>query len=268
MKGFSEDRIYLSNFYPVKVEFEGLIYPSVEAAFQAAKTLDINKRIEFVDKPPAESKRMGRQLRLRSDWNEVRLGIMESLVRQKFQSHPELLEKLSKEISPLVEWNYWHDNFWGRCSCSKCQSLPWTNHLGRILDRIAATEKEPQLTITDGKYGKVREWRLGDYGVMVGNLSKVPNKTHPAIVYIGRRFAGLEGSVLQNPFKEGKDGTREEIIKKYEASFLDSPGVVEEMLNLLQLLKAKGSINLGCWCSPLECHGDVIAKTLLQELFK
>jgi hypothetical protein len=36
---------FLSNFYICDVEFEGIMYPSSEAAYQAAKTMDLKERL-------------------------------------------------------------------------------------------------------------------------------------------------------------------------------------------------------------------------------
>jgi len=47
--GFSGDYRWLSNFYPVDIEFESEHYPSVEHAYQAAKTLDLKQRKQFQD---------------------------------------------------------------------------------------------------------------------------------------------------------------------------------------------------------------------------
>lgn len=69
-------------------------------------------------------------------------------------------------------------------------------------------------------------------------------------VYIGR--PGTWG----NPFVIGKDGTREEVIAKYEAWFMKSV-----MLSRIGELKGK---RLGCFCKPLACHGDVLAKLANQ----
>lgn len=66
-------------------------------------------------------------------------------------------------------------------------------------------------------------------------------------VYIGR------GSKWGNPFAIGIDGTREEVISKYENHFLNSP----ELMNSIHELKGK---TLGCYCKPLPCHGDVLIK--------
>lgn len=71
-------------------------------------------------------------------------------------------------------------------------------------------------------------------------------------IYIGR------GSIWGNPFKIGQDGTREEVIKKYEWWIRQKP----ELLQQLHTLKGK---ILGCWCKPQACHGDILVK-LIKEL--
>ena len=57
---------FLSNFYETSVEWEGLIYPSSEAAFQAAKTLDQEDRKRFQTMTPVEAKREGYMVTLRT----------------------------------------------------------------------------------------------------------------------------------------------------------------------------------------------------------
>ena len=66
-------------------------------------------------------------------------------------------------------------------------------------------------------------------------------------VYIGR--PGPWG----NPFTIGRDGTRADVIAKYEQYLLSSP----EMMAALPYLRGK---IFGCWCAPLACHGDVLAR--------
>jgi len=66
-------------------------------------------------------------------------------------------------------------------------------------------------------------------------------------VYIGRP------SKWGNPFLIGRDGSRQEVIGKYEKHILLRP----DLLNDLHDLKGK---TLGCWCKPKLCHGDVLAK--------
>jgi ribA/ribD-fused uncharacterized protein len=131
---------FLSNFYPVNVYG----YPSVEHAYQAAKTLDKALRAEIkACKTPAEAKRLGGKLNLRPDWEEIKLEVMETLLKRKFEN-PQLRSKLLETGSePLVEENTWHDNFWGCCQCSKCGfGLEGANHLGKLLMNIRGDEKK------------------------------------------------------------------------------------------------------------------------------
>ena len=46
---FHNEYFFLSNFYSHPVVFEGVTYPSNEHAYQAAKTLDLEKRKEFTN---------------------------------------------------------------------------------------------------------------------------------------------------------------------------------------------------------------------------
>jgi hypothetical protein len=69
-------------------------------------------------------------------------------------------------------------------------------------------------------------------------------------VYIGRP------SILGNPFAIGKDGTREEVIKKYEDWLRSCIVSSTKYANAIYQLKEDDI--LGCWCAPKACHGDVI----------
>lgn len=76
---------------------------------------------------------------------------------------------------------------------------------------------------------------------------RVVHRNQPHDVYIGRP------SKWGNPFVIGVHGTREEVIAKYEEWIQTQP----ELLAALPELRGK---TLGCFCAPLPCHGDVLAK--------
>ena len=80
------------------------------------------------------------------------------------------------------------------------------------------------------------------------NLKREENQ-----VYIGR------GSPYGNKFKIGADGNRAEVIEKFKLHLLSSPDLQDK------IKKLKGKV-LGCYCSPLPCHGDVIINFLKGEL--
>ena len=56
-----------------------------------------------------------------------------------------------------------------------------------------------------------------------------------------------------NTFIIGKDGTRAEVIEKYREWIKNQP----HLMSALPELRGK---KLSCWCSPLPCHGDVLAE--------
>lgn len=62
-----------------------------------------------------------------------------------------------------------------------------------------------------------------------------------------------------NPFVIGKDGTREEVIAKYEAWIVQQP----ELMAALHELTGK---YLVCWCMPEACHGEVLLRLANPEL--
>lgn len=120
---------FLSNFWPCEIEFEGIIYPSIEHAYVAAKTTDqrIRAQIAAIAKPGAV-KKFGRTIVLRDDWEQSKIGFMRQFVAQKFAPGTELAQKLlDTGTRHLEEGNTWGDKFWGVCNG---EGLNW---LGRIL---------------------------------------------------------------------------------------------------------------------------------------
>lgn len=125
---------FLSNFYNCCIEHEGKVYPSVENVFQASKTLSGNEREIFTECTPIEAKRLGRKVKLRDDWEEVKVLIMIELIFIKF-STKELSSMLLSVKEDIVENNTWHDNFWGVCTCPRCNGRG-ANVLGIILSKV------------------------------------------------------------------------------------------------------------------------------------
>lgn len=128
---FRGDYDFLSNFYKCNIEYEGVIYSSVENAFQAAKTLNLIERRRFENCTAREAKKLGKSVKLRSDWENVKVKIMCNLVFQKFNNSEYLRTRLLIVQDNIIEENFWHDNFWGICKCGRCTG--GYNMLGNIL---------------------------------------------------------------------------------------------------------------------------------------
>lgn len=134
---FDGDYAILSNFAPAVVKFDGLYFPTVENAFQAAKSLTSLGRQEFVKLTPSEAKKLGRRIRLRLDWNDVKDAVMFSLLMQKFRYGTRAYATLmSTGDGHICEGNTWHDNYWGDCSCPRCAAVEGKNMMGKLLTEI------------------------------------------------------------------------------------------------------------------------------------
>lgn len=127
---FKGEYQWLSNFYPVKIYVSCFMFPSVENAFQALKEKDQKKRFLYQNISPGEAKKLGKKADLYPNWDNIKVQVMEELVRQKFKD-PELRSKLiDTGDAELVEGNYWGDTFWGVCKGVG------KNNLGKILMKV------------------------------------------------------------------------------------------------------------------------------------
>ena len=134
---------FLSNFYWNEIEFEGITYPTNEHFFQAMKTFDIGERQKIANcLTPGQAKRMGRQVALRSDWEEVKEDIMFLGLCLKFADEQLADWLVETGDEPLEEGTTWHDNEWGNCSCPKCRNIEGKNKLGKLLMKVRGMIRE------------------------------------------------------------------------------------------------------------------------------
>ena len=135
---FHNENYFLSNFAPSPLYYDGILYPTVEHAFQAAKMVNESDRLAIqAAEGPNMAKRIGRRGLMRSDWEDIKVDVMRKCLMRKFLLDPELRQKL-RATAPqeLVEGNTWHDNCWGDCNCPKCVNKKGTNYLGKLLMEI------------------------------------------------------------------------------------------------------------------------------------
>lgn len=126
---------WLSNFAAVPVTFGGILYPSVEHAYQAAKTHDQEIRLAVASHPSKGLKAFARSFQLRADWDMAKTEVMYNLLVAKFTQEPFKRLLLTTGDTTIVEKNYWHDNFWGSCDCPRCGNRG-ENRLGKMLMKI------------------------------------------------------------------------------------------------------------------------------------
>jgi len=126
---FSGNYRFLSNFYPAIIIHHGITYPTSEHLYQAAKTTDFELRKKIAALPtPGNAKRAGRNLKIRANWDDIKVVIMKQIVLMKFKQNPKLISMLTATGNAyLEEGNTWGDKFWGVCGGVG------ENHLGEIL---------------------------------------------------------------------------------------------------------------------------------------
>ena len=86
-------------------------------------------------------------------------------------------------------------------------------------------------------------------------------KHKPNSVYIGRNMdfyvTGATESKWKNPFTVKKHGL-DKCLVLFEQYLRDTPS----LYNALEELEGK---ELGCWCKPGACHGDILIKVLNEK---
>jgi ribA/ribD-fused uncharacterized protein len=133
IKGFFNKYRFLSNFYFTEVEYEGMKFPTIEHAYQAAKFTDPVMRFTIQQLTrPADARKYGKAKGCREDWEHVKFDIMYDLNAQKY-AKPELGHLLLVTGNAyLEETNWWGDVYWGVCNGIG------QNNLGKILMTIRA----------------------------------------------------------------------------------------------------------------------------------
>lgn len=119
---------------PSPIEYEGIEYPTLRHAFEAAKTLLVPIRKAIAALPTqSAAKHVGNKLSVRGDWPSEKARIMEDLVMRKFTANPGLGRDLLATGDAYLEagndGSEIDDLFWGVCKGIG------ENHLGQILMR-------------------------------------------------------------------------------------------------------------------------------------
>ncbi len=144
---------WLSNFYPCKVEVDGMRFPSSEHAYMSFKSSGDFTTPEEEDRPSITApwkticqslvvsckdiKKWGSLVKIDvPDWDSKRPGIMLKVVSAKFEQNPDLAQKLlDTGDQELIEGNNWGDTYWGMVNGVG------ENHLGNILMTVRTALK-------------------------------------------------------------------------------------------------------------------------------
>ena len=143
ISSFSGEYSFLSNFYPsiIRIPNNDWEYETMEHFYQAQKVPRDSSSHRLIQdaKTPAEAKKLGRTLKIRQDWDEVKVGIMMVGLHYKFWRHHQLMDKLvATGDALLIEGNTWGDTFWGQTVVNSSDSYKFgegrgLNVLGTLL---------------------------------------------------------------------------------------------------------------------------------------
>lgn len=139
--GFFGKNRFLSNFAECIVFHEGWSYTSVEHAYQAAKTNNWEDKARIRNAASAgAAKKLGKEIVIRDDWDDVKVSIMKDLLTQKFSQEPFKSLLIATDTLYIEETNYWNDTFWG-VSREKGQNV-----LGNLLMQIREKIKNENMS--------------------------------------------------------------------------------------------------------------------------
>lgn len=131
--GFYPREFYcLDNFSSFKVEYEGYLYSSSEEAYQAAKFIgsapEIIEQIKNSHSAhEAQKIAYTNKDKVRKDWDDIKLLVMERILRAKLEQNPYVLKKLLETENYMIVEDSPKDNYWGWG-----ENRDGENHLGKI----------------------------------------------------------------------------------------------------------------------------------------
>lgn len=117
--GFYTREFYpLDNFSSFKLKYEGHVYQTVEEAYQALKFIETDKEVynQIINSYSAvEAKNIAdlNKDKVRKDWDNIKVDIMEKLLRCKLEQNPTVREKLLKTKDYILVEDSPVDSFWG-----------------------------------------------------------------------------------------------------------------------------------------------------------
>lgn len=100
------------------------------------------------------------------------------------------------------------------------------------------------------EYDNLKEWIADSNNIYIGRKG---------IVFVdGERFPKYD-SIWANPYKIDTNNDRKSVLKKYKKYIKAKLDQDEDLIVKLKKLQGK---NLGCWCHPEACHGDILVELM------
>ncbi len=114
----------------------------VEQKYQAAKAINIEDAKRILQMTAGQSKREGRKIPIRADWETIKVEVMEGLLREKFMKEPFRSQLIATGTKHIQEGNRWGDTFWG----VDLRTGEGQNILGRLIMEIRQELRDSSIT--------------------------------------------------------------------------------------------------------------------------
>jgi Domain of unknown function (DUF4326) len=123
---------------------------------------------------------------------------------------------------------------------------------------LSATTKVVNVKVTHlrklGQYANIKEWLSDKNNIYIGrNVSRLI-----IVEDEEKNMYSLQASIWHNPFTVKKAGSRENAIRQYRDYITHLILLQPDIYDLSKLVGK----NLGCWCHPEPCHGDVLVELI------
>ncbi len=130
---FKGEYEFLSNSYPSPILYDGMSFSCAEAAFQAAKCEKLSDKKRIAQGDGSQAKSIAARIKPRLGWEDEKLGVMEAVLRTKFNQAPELARRLiDTNNAILIYGNNKKDYYWGK----DMYTNQGENHLGQLLMKL------------------------------------------------------------------------------------------------------------------------------------
>lgn len=117
-----------------------LYYPTVEHFYQAMKFTDLEIRKSMSERlSPYVVKADAKTYKdmVRDDWFDINDRVMWTALSFKWRSDTSWGKMLlNTGTADIIEFNNWHDNYWGWCVCDRCKDKEHQDKLGKTLQLI------------------------------------------------------------------------------------------------------------------------------------
>lgn len=114
---FTGEYSWLSNFALVDITLNDIEYPSVEHAYQSAKSNDKDWKLYCQNKniKPGWVKTKSKNINVIPNWHNIKIDIMKECLNQKFRKEPYKTLLTKTKLIHIQEGNYHNDKFYGVC---------------------------------------------------------------------------------------------------------------------------------------------------------